>query len=62
MWTKYRLICSSYSVADWTSIEVVPALQNIVARAASRAFVGLPLCERVSVRLRVSTLGADINV
>ncbi|KAM5541007.1 hypothetical protein V8D89_005318 [Ganoderma adspersum] len=29
---------------EWTSICVMPATQNIAARAISRAFVGLPLC------------------
>ncbi|KAI1787001.1 cytochrome P450 [Ganoderma leucocontextum] len=28
----------------WTSVEVMPTMQNIVARASNRAFVGLPLC------------------
>ena len=32
------------SDAEWTSIRVMPAMQNIAARATSRAFVGLPLC------------------
>ncbi|KAM5541327.1 hypothetical protein V8D89_004881 [Ganoderma adspersum] len=29
---------------EWTSIEVLPAVQKIIARASNRAFVGLPLC------------------
>ncbi|KAI1787002.1 cytochrome P450 [Ganoderma leucocontextum] len=29
---------------EWTSVEVMPAMQKIVARASNRAFVGLPLC------------------
>ena len=30
---------------EWTGLEVLPAMQNIVARTTNRAFVGLPLCE-----------------
>ncbi|KAM5541332.1 hypothetical protein V8D89_004886 [Ganoderma adspersum] len=29
---------------EWASVEVMPAMQKIVARASNRAFVGLPLC------------------
>ncbi|KAI1786992.1 cytochrome P450 [Ganoderma leucocontextum] len=28
----------------WTSVEVIPAMQNIIVQANNRAFVGLPLC------------------
>ncbi|PIL30270.1 cytochrome P450 [Ganoderma sinense ZZ0214-1] len=29
---------------EWTSVEVMPVMQKIIARVSNRAFVGLPLC------------------
>ncbi|KAM5541320.1 hypothetical protein V8D89_004874 [Ganoderma adspersum] len=29
---------------EWTSVEVLPVMQKIIARVSNRAFVGLPLC------------------
>ncbi|PIL27969.1 cytochrome P450 [Ganoderma sinense ZZ0214-1] len=49
------------SKEDWTSVEVVPVMQNIIARASNRAFVGLPLCRnkeylRLAVGIIVDTV------
>lgn len=37
---------------DWTTVHVLPAVLNIVARLSSRVFVGLPLCEYILAYLR----------
>ncbi|PIL27965.1 cytochrome P450 [Ganoderma sinense ZZ0214-1] len=46
---------------EWTSVEVIPVMQNIIARASNRAFVGLPLCRneeylRLAVGIVVDTV------
>ena len=37
---------------EWTSVEVLPVMQKIIARVSNRAFVGLPLCEKAPLALR----------
>ena len=29
---------------EWLAIHVMPAMQQVIARATNRVFVGLPLC------------------
>ncbi|PIL27970.1 cytochrome P450 [Ganoderma sinense ZZ0214-1] len=46
---------------EWTSVEVMPVMQNIIARVSSRVFVGLPLCRneeylRVAVDFTVDVM------
>nr|VWO96215.1 Repressed by TUP1 protein 4 [Ganoderma boninense] len=59
---KYQLTTHTptqlFRVAEWTSVDVMPVMQDIIARVSNRAFVGLPLCEKSAF---VKTLGRVIN-
>jgi len=39
----YRMLII-YTTKEWRPVKIFPPIQKIVARAGSRAFVGLPLC------------------
>ncbi|KAM5535260.1 hypothetical protein V8D89_011066 [Ganoderma adspersum] len=45
---------------EWSSVEVAPVMQNIIARVSSRIFVGLPLCRNEEYLTLVVNFAVDV--